>query len=155
MIEHTWTWRCDLCGYEQTRSQEKCFGDPTLEWWDVPPEWHLINGKLICPNHEVEIDPDRDDGEPIKPAVYQPVYPVPPGRTMYECAKNRGWSVVELAEKLNLKPTDVLAIGSGGRLIDPDLAEKLEKLFGQEARFWLNLEANYRETLARLEEEDG
>ena len=88
---------------------------------------------------------------------YKPDYAVPPGRTILECAieKSGGKHKArrDLSDKLNV-PTVYLDMLLAGRLaITPDMATRLYGFLGPSVQFWLNAEANYRTTLARLERE--
>jgi antitoxin HigA-1 len=54
-----------------------------------------------------------------------------------------GMSAYRLAQRLRMSPTAVGEILAGKRSITPTTALKLERLFGAEAEFWLNLQAAY------------
>jgi addiction module HigA family antidote len=57
-----------------------------------------------------------------------------------EFLKPLGLSRTELAEKLGVSYPRVNALVHGKRGVTPDTARRLERLFGTEAQFWLNLQ---------------
>ena len=78
--------------------------------------------------------------------------PVSPGASLAEELKARGMTEEELAAMLDWPAHAVCDIISGKDSITPDIAAGLEQALGISAEFWLNLEAIYQETLARLQE---
>ena len=78
--------------------------------------------------------------------------PVSPGASLAEELKARGMTEQELAATLNLPAHAMSDIISGKDSITSDVAAGLEQALGISAEFWLNLEAIYQETLARLQE---
>lgn len=88
-----------------------------------------------------------------KPTEYKPNIAIPPGETLEELLDSLGMAPVELAGKLAISMDDVMQIINGKAPITPEIALKLEGIFKTPATFWNNLEANYRETKTRLEEE--
>ena len=85
---------------------------------------------------------------------YEPDYAVAPGRTLQETIESLGIDQRELAKRADLSPKHVNQIIKGIAPITQDTAIRLERVTGVPARMWNNLEANYREQLARLEEKD-
>lgn len=83
---------------------------------------------------------------------YLPNYAVPPGVTLAEVLDERGMSQVELAQRTDLSPKHINRIVNGHVQISTDVAIRLERATEVPARLWLNLEATYREHLARLDE---
>jgi HTH-type transcriptional regulator/antitoxin HigA len=62
----------------------------------------------------------------------------------------RGWTQVELAQRTGFTTKHINLLLKGDAPITQDTAMKLEKVLGSTARFWLGLEAQYREQLALL-----
>lgn len=86
---------------------------------------------------------------------YLPDYTVTPGEVLdYELGLRR-MSRAELAKRTGLSEKHVNAIlkGKGSTIITPETALKLERAVGMPADYWLNLEAHYQETRARLAEQ--
>ena len=78
--------------------------------------------------------------------------PIPPGENLAEELEVRGMTPQELANALDISEQSVARIIRGEGAITDDIASGLEKALGISAGFWTGLEANYRETLARLHE---
>lgn len=91
----------------------------------------------------------RDD---ITLYTYSPDYAVPPGRTLQETIDVLGLDQRELARRTGLSSKHVNQIIKGVATISQDTAIRLERVTGVPARMWNNLEANYREQIARLAE---
>lgn len=85
---------------------------------------------------------------------YTPDYAVPPGQTLQETIDALGMDQRELALRTGLSPKHINQIIKGVATISQDTAIRLERVTGVPARMWNNLEANYREQLARLAERD-
>ena len=60
----------------------------------------------------------------------------------------------ELAARMGRPYQEVSYIINGKRTITPETAKQLEYVLGIKASFWLNIERDYQETKARLEEEN-
>jgi HTH-type transcriptional regulator/antitoxin HigA len=73
-----------------------------------------------------------------------------PGDTLLETLEYIKMSQLELAERIGKTPSKVNDIISGKEPITVSTAFKLEKALGIDAKFWLNLETNYREKLLRI-----
>jgi plasmid maintenance system antidote protein VapI/Zn-dependent peptidase ImmA (M78 family) len=84
--------------------------------------------------------------------AYEPDYAVPPGETVREQMEHYGWTQQELAVRLNTTPQTLNRIFKGEQVGSLDMANRLELVLGAPAKFWNNLELNYRERLAKLEE---
>ena len=84
-------------------------------------------------------------------------YAVSPGEALRYELEPRDMSQAELAWRAGLSEQRVMAIlnGDDGVIITPESALKLEHAPGMPGEYWLNLEAHYRETHARLVEEAG
>lgn len=83
---------------------------------------------------------------------YEPDYAVAPGETLQETIDAIGIDQRELAARSGLSTKHVNQIVKGVAPISHDTAIRLERVTGMPARMWNNLESNYREQLARLEE---
>jgi len=84
--------------------------------------------------------------------VFEPEYAVPPGRTLQETIDALGMGQRELATRAGLSPKHINQIIQGVAPISHETAIRLEQVTGVPARMWNNLEVNYREQLAKLEE---
>lgn len=73
----------------------------------------------------------------------------PPGRTIRKELAARGWTQRYLAGQMGRPEQKISEIISGKKRITEETALELEDVFGIDAAFWLNLEANYRLHLVR------
>ncbi len=76
----------------------------------------------------------------------------PPGETILDVLEERGWTQVDLAERMGYTRKHVNQLIKGVAGITEEAALKLERVLGSTAGFWLNREAQYREALARQAE---
>lgn len=83
---------------------------------------------------------------------YEPDYAVAPGDTLAETIESLGMSQKELALRTGLTEQSINRIVHGSQPITFETASKLELATGVPARVWNNLESQYREQLARIEE---
>jgi len=83
-----------------------------------------------------------------------PDYAIPPGETIRETLAALGMTQAELALRMGRPENRVSEIINGKRAVTPETALQLERVLGVPARMWNNLEANYREALARLAEQE-
>ncbi|MHB1391127.1 MAG: HigA family addiction module antitoxin [Thermoleophilia bacterium] len=82
----------------------------------------------------------------------------PPGRTIRKELAARGWTQRSLAERMGRPEQKISEIIAGKKRLTEGTALELEDIFGIDAGFWLNLEANYRLHLAgeaRLKQKAG
>ncbi|MDD5558437.1 HigA family addiction module antitoxin [Candidatus Methylomirabilis sp.] len=84
--------------------------------------------------------------------VFEPEYAVPPGRTLQETIDALGMGQRDLATRAGLSAKHINQIIRGVATISHETAIRLEQVTGVSARMWNNLEVNYREQLAKLEE---
>lgn len=77
--------------------------------------------------------------------------PVHPGRTLAAELAARSMSATALALKLRVPANRLSDIVRGQRAISPETALRLGRYFGNEAQFWINLQAAYDLALARQE----
>src|SRR4030043_2423305 len=82
-----------------------------------------------------------------------PDYAVPPGETLLETIEAIGMSQAELAERTGRPKKTINEIIKGKAAITSETALQLERVLRVPAGFWNNLERNYQETLARLNEQ--
>lgn len=87
-----------------------------------------------------------------KDLEFRPDYAVPPGESLLEVLEGLGMTQAELAERTGRPTKTINEIIKGKAAITPETALQLERVLGVPARFWNNLERNYREALARQEE---
>ncbi|MBW2122556.1 MAG: helix-turn-helix domain-containing protein [Deltaproteobacteria bacterium] len=91
-------------------------------------------------------------GIPSKKYAFEPDYAVPPGRTLQEVMTSLGMSQKELAKRTGLTVQSLNRIFKGDQPISYETANRLELATGVPASFWNNLEAQYREQLAKINE---
>lgn len=87
-----------------------------------------------------------------KDLKFKPNYAVAPGLTVSEMLEHLGMSQVQLAERSGRPLKTINNIIQGKQAITYETALQFEKVIGMSADFWNNLEKNYREALARIEE---
>lgn len=80
---------------------------------------------------------------------YSPDYISPPGDTILELTNELSMSQVELAQRMGRPIKTINEIIHGKAQITPETAIQFEKIFSVPADFWLTLEKQYREFLAR------
>ena len=85
---------------------------------------------------------------------YRPDYAVPPGEVLEFELDLRGMKQQELAKRTGLTPKHIGAIVNAKSAITPETAIKLERAIGMPAQYWMNLESQYQEVLARIAEEE-
>ena len=88
----------------------------------------------------------------VEPKEYLTDPSVYPGLSLLDIIEARGISQAELAQRMNKPYQAVNEIVNGKKEIIPETAIALEHVLGLPAGFWLKLESNYRESLAREKE---
>ena len=78
----------------------------------------------------------------------------PPGELIEVVLEEIGWTKADLAQRLAFSPKHVNELLKGRASITADTAERLERVLGHDAGFWLRLEANYQQDLVRLQQLD-
>lgn len=73
----------------------------------------------------------------------------PPGETIEDLLEERGWTRVELAERIGCTPKHVNELLKGRASIGADMAAALSRVLGSTPEFWLEREARYRAALER------
>jgi addiction module HigA family antidote len=77
--------------------------------------------------------------------------PIHPGRILKREMAARGLSANALALALRTPSGRITDILNGRRGISPETAMSLARYFGNEARFWLNLQINYEPAVAEAQ----
>jgi addiction module HigA family antidote len=83
------------------------------------------------------------------PIPYAPQDRTPPGDTLAETLEALGMTQSDLADRVGLSRKTINQIIQGIAPITAETAVRLETALGTPAAFWLNLDANYQEFLAR------
>jgi len=78
----------------------------------------------------------------------------PPGATIKEQLIDRGMNQKEFSSRMEMSEKHISNLINGEVQLTPDVAMRLEMVLGLPARFWLNLEAIYREKLLKIEAEN-
>lgn len=86
--------------------------------------------------------------------LFEPDWLSPPGDTIGDLLDERGWSQTEFAQRIGYTTKHVNQLIRGKAPISQETALRLERVLGSTARFWLQREAEYRETLARRAEQE-
>lgn len=77
-----------------------------------------------------------------------------PGETLQEVLDDRQMSQAELAERTGRPKKTINEIIKGKAAITPETALQFERVLGISAGFWNKLESNYRESVARAQEQE-
>lgn len=77
-----------------------------------------------------------------------------PGDTLSEMLGDIGMTQKELAERMNRPEKTINEIVKGKTVITPDTAIQLERVLRAPAHFWIQREAQYQESIARLREQE-
>lgn len=85
---------------------------------------------------------------------YIPSMAMPPGETLAEALEERGMTQAELAKRIGRPVKTINEIVKGKTAITAETALQLEQAFGIPARFWNNLESNYRDIIARTQSDE-
>jgi addiction module HigA family antidote len=86
------------------------------------------------------------------PYIFEPDFAVPPGETLSEVIESLSMTKKELAKRSGLTEQTIIRVIKGDQPITFETALKLEMVTGVKARFWNNLEMNYREQLSRIKQ---
>ncbi len=84
-------------------------------------------------------------------APFAPDWVSPPGESILDIAEERGWTQAELAQRIGYTEKHVSQLINGKVPLSMDAAQRLERVVGSTADFWLAREANYQKRRARLE----
>ena len=85
---------------------------------------------------------------------FLPDWVSPPGETISDIAEERGWSQGELGRRLDYSEKHLSQLIRGKVPLTVDAAQRLERVLGGTAEFWLTREAKYQQHKARLESEE-
>ncbi len=85
---------------------------------------------------------------------FRPDYAIPPGVTLLETLEAIGMTQAELADRMGRPKKTINEIIAGKTAVIPETALQLERVLGTPASFWNNLERNYQEARARIQEEN-
>ncbi len=80
---------------------------------------------------------------------------IPPGTTIKEQLLDRGMNQKEFALRMGMSEKHISKLVNGEVQLTIDVARRLEMVLGLPAQFWCNLEAVYRETIAKVNEENA
>lgn len=86
--------------------------------------------------------------------AYEPDYAVPPGQTLLEVMESLDLTQKEMAARTGLTVQSLNRIIKGRQPISYETAARLELVTKVPAGFWNNLEAQYQELMARLDERE-
>jgi HTH-type transcriptional regulator / antitoxin HigA len=86
-------------------------------------------------------------------AEFAPDWISTPGDSILEALEERGWSQAEFAQRMDYSRKHINLLLKAKVSITDETAVKLSSVLGSTPRFWLNLEAQYRDHLAQREEE--
>lgn len=90
-----------------------------------------------------------------KKYAFEPDYAVAPGETLSEVMTSLDMNQKDLAKRLELTEQTLIRIFKGEQPISYATANRLELVTRVPARLWNNLEAEYREQLAKIEEREN
>lgn len=78
---------------------------------------------------------------------------IPPGETIKEQLVDRGMKQKEFAVRMGMSEKHISRLINGDVQLTIEMARKLEMVLGVPTQFWCNLEAIYREDIAKVNEE--
>lgn len=84
-------------------------------------------------------------------APFTPDFVFPPGESILDITKERGWTQLELAKRLGYSDKHMSQLINGKVPLTVDAAQRLERVLGSTMNFWLSLEAHYQKHKARIE----
>jgi addiction module HigA family antidote len=90
----------------------------------------------------------------VRKYTFEPDYAIAPGTTLRETMQALDMSQKELATRTGLTPQSLNRIFKGEQPISYETANLLELAVGVPASMWNNLEAQYREQLAKIHERE-
>ena len=85
---------------------------------------------------------------------FTPDWISPPGDTIADLLEERDWTQAQFAERLGYTTKHVSQLVNGKAPITEETAIKLERVLGSTTGFWLNREAQYREQLANIAQQE-
>jgi HTH-type transcriptional regulator / antitoxin HigA len=84
---------------------------------------------------------------------FKPNWASPPGDTIGDVLNARGWSMADLAGRLEQPESRVRELIEGRTAITIRTATKLAAVLGATVEFWMSRDALYRQTVSRLQQE--
>lgn len=81
-----------------------------------------------------------------------PNYAVVPGETLLEVLEEKNMTQTEIASRTGQSLEIISEMVQGKTAITPEIALQFGRVLGVPASYWLRMEQNYREDLARLQE---
>jgi HTH-type transcriptional regulator / antitoxin HigA len=78
-------------------------------------------------------------------ARFQPDWASPPGETIRDLMEEQGWTISELAARLDYSQKHAARLLAGEAAVTHATAGRLEKALGGNKRFWLTRETQYRQ----------
>ena len=81
-------------------------------------------------------------------SVFAPDWVSPPGDTILDLLEERGWTQLQLADRLGFSLKHVNQLIKGKVPLSEDAAVRLHTVLGGSVGFWLKREAHYRERIA-------
>ncbi|NJK32154.1 MAG: helix-turn-helix domain-containing protein [Deltaproteobacteria bacterium] len=78
---------------------------------------------------------------------FSPDWISPPGDTIEDLLEEKGWTKAEFAERTGFTSKHVNELVKGRAALTPDAADRLSRVLGSTAKFWLTREAQYRAAL--------
>ncbi len=79
---------------------------------------------------------------------------IPPGETLLEMLEENNMTQAELAKRIDMSRKHINQLIKGKTSLTAETAIKLEKIFELPANFWLNLETDYQEAKARINDKN-
>lgn len=89
-----------------------------------------------------------------KQETFNPDWASPPGDTIADTINERGWTQVQLAERLGISKKHLNRLIRGKVGLTDEMAFRLATVLGSTEQFWLRREAQYRQQIARLRAEN-
>jgi HTH-type transcriptional regulator/antitoxin HigA len=77
----------------------------------------------------------------------------PPGATIKELLEDKGMNLNVFATRMGMTQKHISNLINGEVRLTPNVALRLEVVLGPPARFWINLEAIFREKVVKAEAE--
>lgn len=81
---------------------------------------------------------------------FSPNWAIPPGTTIYDLMQERGQSIGEFATAMGNSVQQAEKLLNGSISITEQIASDLADVIGGSSKFWLNREAQFRESLERI-----
>ena len=76
---------------------------------------------------------------------------IPPGATIREQLEIHKMTQKEFAARMDMSEKDISQLINGEVMLMPEVAKRLEDIFGISATFWNNLKARYQERVIKAQ----